>query len=170
MSTKKSPYEEGYEKGQKWHHDAAKNPWRVGFDPTYPNPPHRSGDLGFNRGVTEGMKDDKTLPSDACLLATACLEAKALPNNCPQLSAMRAFRDEYVRNLPDGEQIISEYYTIAPQIIEGIEQSENPKEVYAVLYEKLNTTLELIQSEKMTLDEFLREGLKTLDDLKKRYL
>ncbi len=105
-----------------------------------------------------------------CLVATACVETKGLPHNYPELNALRAFRDGYVQKLQNGEQIISEYYSIAPRIIEGISKSETPKEVYATLYEKLDTTLKLVEAEQITFDELLKEGLKTINEVKKKYL
>lgn len=103
-----------------------------------------------------------------CLLATACVEAKGLPHDCPELRTMRFFRDNYVRNLPDGVQIIAEYYEIAPLIVAGIDRAENRSQAYENLYEELVSILELIRLGRN--GEGLRNCLGILNELKRRYL
>ncbi|MCL4537512.1 MAG: hypothetical protein M1610_07975 [Nitrospirae bacterium] len=103
-----------------------------------------------------------------CFLTTACIKTKGLPDNCQELNELRQFRDEYVRNLPNGTQLIHEYYNIAPQIIAGINSSEDPMKVYEGLYEKLVTNLELIRGGKK--GEALMNGLEIINELRKNYL
>ena len=56
-----------------------------------------------------------------CFITTACIEAKNLPDYCAELNILRKFRDEFIRTLPYGEQLIREYYEIAPLIVAAID-------------------------------------------------
>jgi hypothetical protein len=103
-----------------------------------------------------------------CLITTACVEAKGLPDNCLELNTMRAFRDSYIKSLPDGEEIIREYYQVAPQIVARINRTDNWQEVYLNLYEQLVLIVELICRGEN--DEALRNCLRIFNELKQRYL
>lgn len=56
----------------------------------------------------------------ACYLTSACTEARGLPDDCHELTTLRAFRATYVRSQPDGEADIQHYYAVAPQIVKAI--------------------------------------------------
>lgn len=55
-----------------------------------------------------------------CYLTSACTEARGLPDDCTELTTLRAFRDNYVRNQPNGENDIKHYYDAAPKIVQSI--------------------------------------------------
>jgi len=103
-----------------------------------------------------------------CFITTACVEARGLPDNCPELNTVRAFRDNYVRALPNGEEILCEYYEVAPQIVAGINGADNRQQVYLNLYEDLISAVELIRQGKD--NEVFRNYLRILSELKQRYL
>jgi len=103
-----------------------------------------------------------------CFITTACVEAKGLPDNCLELNTVRAFRDSYIRALPNGEEILREYYEVAPQIVAGINRSENRRQVYFDLYEQLALNVELIRSRKN--EEVFKNYLGIINELKQRYL
>lgn len=79
-----------------------------------------------------------------CFITTACIEARGLPYNCPELNTVREFRDSYIKGLPYSDDIIREYYEVALQIVAVINRSENRKDIYLNLYEQLLSTVELI--------------------------
>jgi hypothetical protein len=56
-----------------------------------------------------------------CFLTTACVTFAAMPDDCEMLTLMRKLRDGYVTNLPEGKQLIAEYYEISPKIVEAID-------------------------------------------------
>lgn len=104
-----------------------------------------------------------------CFITTASVEAKGLADDCYELNALRVFRDEYVRNLPNGDEIIREYYETAPRIIAGINQAKNSREISLSLYEHLVVkSIEFIHSGKK--DDAFKNYLKIANQLKKRYL
>jgi len=107
--------------------------------------------------------------SQPCLITTACIVAKALPDNSPELEALRAFRDEYVQKLPNGQQIISEYHTVSPRILVEIDRTENSGRTYQELYERLVArSLELIRMGKE--DEALKNYVEIVNELRHRFL
>lgn len=106
--------------------------------------------------------------TNPCFITTACIEAKGSPDNCPELTTVRAFRDSYIKGLPDSEEILREYYELAPQIVAGINRTDNPQQIYLNLYEELVSTVELIRQGKD--DEVFRNYLRMLNELKQRYL
>lgn len=86
----------------------------------------------YCKGYT-GYKDcpvyNESNSSRDCYLTTACCEFRGLPDDCDELTTLRAFRDNYMKNLENGEEDIKEYYTLAPQICSCIdEQSEEVRE------------------------------------------
>lgn len=75
--------------------------------------------------------------SSGCFLTSACVEAKGLPDDCKELTVLRAFRDGYMKSLPQGQADICEYYHIAPPIVAKIHELPNAKEIFGQLYEGL---------------------------------
>lgn len=55
-----------------------------------------------------------------CYVATACLEARGLPDDCYELELLRLFRSEYVARLPDGEEVLADYREKAPRVVSAI--------------------------------------------------
>lgn len=79
----------------------------------------------------------KSGPVSGCFLSSACVEARGLPDDCHELTALRNFRDGYLRALPDGAVEISGYYRIAPRIVSAIEKRGNSQSIFNEIYEKL---------------------------------
>lgn len=75
--------------------------------------------------------------SSGCFLTSACVEARGLADDCEELTILRAFRDGYMRNLPNGQKDICEYYHVAPAIVEKIHALPNAKEIFDGLYNDL---------------------------------
>lgn len=72
-----------------------------------------------------------------CFLTSACVEAMGLPDDCKELSTLRAFRDTYLKNIPDGETYIAEYYRLAPRIVQCIRADANARERFGEIYVEL---------------------------------
>jgi hypothetical protein len=72
-----------------------------------------------------------------CFLTTACIEAKGLPDDCHELTVLRAFRDTHVASLPDGVPLIAEYYRIAPAIVAAMQARRDAAALFRELYESL---------------------------------
>jgi hypothetical protein len=105
----------------------------------------------------------------ACFMTTACIEAKELQDNCTELSILRTFRDDYVLKLPNGEKLISEYYSIGPKIIENIKLLQNSKEIFLNLYNTLVLkSIQLIRQGKH--EEALQNYINTVKELKLTFM
>lgn len=82
-------------------------------------------------------KGNDTPSSSSCFLTSACIEAKGLADDCEELTALRRFRDEWLRKQSGGAEEIEEYYRIAPEILSAIHQREDCGRILDELYEKL---------------------------------
>ena len=107
--------------------------------------------------------------SSDCFLTTACVVAKNLPDDCYELKTLRAFRDSYIKGLANGEEIIKEYYDIAPKIIDAIEKEPNADCIFKKLFEELvQPCVHYIEQRQNEKAHALYE--KTVLKLKEKYL
>ncbi|MCM1024583.1 MAG: zinc-ribbon domain containing protein [Prevotella sp.] len=58
-----------------------------------------------------------------CFITTAVCEYMGKNDDCPELAALRAFRDNWLKYQPGGRELIEEYYTIAPLIVSRLKAS-----------------------------------------------
>lgn len=104
---------------------------------------------GETRHKTDGTSTEHSESSTGgCFLTTACVEQFGLGDDCRQLTVLRKFRDEYVRKLPEGEKLISEYYSVAPRIVEGLKQSPDCERRLTVIFYDINRVVSLIEAKK----------------------
>ena len=75
--------------------------------------------------------------SDPCYLTCACTYARGLPDDCAELTALRAFRDGYLRSAPGGEADVAEYYASAPSIVEAVNERSDASAIWNTVYEAL---------------------------------
>lgn len=75
--------------------------------------------------------------SGGCYLTTACVEAKGLPDDCAELQTLRAFRDSYLSNLPNGKEEIDRYYRMAPGIVNAINMRDDHQGIWNLVYSGL---------------------------------
>jgi hypothetical protein len=88
-------------------------------------------------------------PSKFCYLTTACTAAKGLPDDCEELTLLRHFRDSYLLNKPNGEQLVELYYRYSPEIVEKIEQDPQKDVIYEGIYRILRDCVDAIKREEM---------------------
>jgi hypothetical protein len=74
------------------------------------------------------------LTAPDCFLTTACVTTLGKPDNCPELTTLRTFRDNILVNMHEGKEMITEYYTIAPPIVKNINAQPEHKEIYLGIY------------------------------------
>ena len=67
--------------------------------------------------ITKGKKYGKRSGDNNCFITTACVQHYNLSDNCYQLSTLRNFRDNYLQRSTDGNKLIKEYYSVAPQLV-----------------------------------------------------
>lgn len=88
--------------------------------------------------------------SSGCYLTTACVTHRGLDDNCYELTMLRRFRDDYICNLPNGRQLVEEYYKHAPEIVDKINLSDNKNDIYDVIYSKIIECIEYINNNQNT--------------------
>jgi hypothetical protein len=80
--------------------------------------------------------EEEFYPED-CFLTTACVTTLGKPDNCFELTTLRNFRDNILMNMNTGQEMIEEYYTIAPAIVKNINTLPERKEVYHSIYNEM---------------------------------
>jgi hypothetical protein len=63
-------------------------------------------------------------PQQGCFFTTACCEVLRLGDDCFELETLRRYRDEVLAKMPEGSAAIAAYYTIAPAVLERLEQKD----------------------------------------------
>lgn len=85
--------------------------------------------------------------SGGCYVTTAVCNSLNKPDDCYELNSFRRFRDQWLKFQPDGEKLISDYYEIAPAIVDKINTSGNAQEIYASIWKTyLERCLHLIET------------------------
>lgn len=74
---------------------------------------------------------------DGCYLTTACAEARGLSDDCEELTILRRYRDDYLKNRPGGAEEIRQYYAVAPQIVCRVKAQENAGEIWDRIYKEM---------------------------------
>jgi len=88
----------------------------------------------------------KSAQEKCCYITTACIEAQGLPDDCEELTVLRAFRDSYLKQKSNGESLIALYYEHSPKILEHIHRSEDEEEILRRLYHIIKKCVEAIKN------------------------
>lgn len=71
-----------------------------------------------------------------CFITTAACSSLGKSDDCYELTAFRRFRDSWLLHQSDGGAIISEYYDVAPIIVEKIDSNRDAKRIYSDIWSK----------------------------------
>lgn len=71
-----------------------------------------------------------------CFITTAVCQTFGKPDDCYELTMFRNFRDTWLIKQPDGKALISEYYAIAPTIVERINRCNDAAQIYKSIWRK----------------------------------
>ncbi len=71
-----------------------------------------------------------------CYITTAACQVRGMDDDCTELNILRNYRDTYMMNKPGGEELIREYYDIAPSIIKHIDMRPDAKQVYDEIWDE----------------------------------
>ncbi len=86
--------------------------------------------------------------SSGCFITTAVCQTFGKPDDCYELTMFRRFRDMWLSKQPGGKSLISEYYAVAPAIVENIDGSADAEHVYQKIWELyLNPCLHYLENE-----------------------
>lgn len=92
--------------------------------------PKQSFKLTTYEEIVQGFTSRKL-----CFITTAVCKHLQKPDDCPELTAFRAFRDGYLSACPDGSALIARYYEIAPGIVLAIDLLDEPEQAYPAIWE-----------------------------------
>ena len=85
----------------------------------------------------------------SCYITTAVCRSMNKPDDCYELTTLREYRDGYLMHSEGGQQIVEEYYDIAPTIVKRIGRKEDADEIYRGIWEKyLNPCIRLIEEDR----------------------
>ena len=70
-----------------------------------------------------------------CYITTATCIALGKEDNCPEIMQLKNYRDTWLIHAPDGKELISSYYELAPKIVTAINQRDQAKEIYRRVYQ-----------------------------------
>ena len=105
-----------------------------------------------------------------CIVTSATMQIHhGKDDNCDELQTFRKYRDTYLVNQPDGNDLLKEYYEIAPLIVNSINAKHDHKEIYAKFWnEVLEPCLEMMKNGKN--EEVKAFYMKSVNELKKAHL
>lgn len=128
------------------------------------------GDYTVHEGTGwRGKEPEKDSGSSSswCFITTACARARGLPDDCEQLATLRRFRDEYVSLLPNGRQLIQEYYRFAPAIVRNIERQPDSDHIFEDIFLQIEQAVQEIKTGRPS-DAIATYG-RHFKDLKQRF-
>lgn len=70
-----------------------------------------------------------------CFVTTAVCNGLHKAPECEEIRLMKQYRDEYLLAQPGGEQLVKEYYNIAPTIVKRIARAQEPEAEYQYLWD-----------------------------------
>lgn len=91
---------------------------------------------GHPYGIKELEKINRGNTSGSCFITTAVCHSLGFSDDCYELESFRWFRDNWLINQSNGEEIIKEYYQIAPKIIKQIDLCSDCSNIYKEIWNK----------------------------------
>ena len=88
-----------------------------------------------NREYTGTSNSSESSSSRRCFVTTAVMQSLGKADDCEELEMMRRFRDEYLIRNQEGESLVTEYYRIAPEIIQRINTRADANQIYHTIWE-----------------------------------
>ena len=70
-----------------------------------------------------------------CYITTAVCKTFGKPDDCYELTLLRNYRDQYLMQQENGEEIVYEYYDLAPTIVKHIDQRKDSGEIYRSIWD-----------------------------------
>lgn len=123
----------------------------------------------FYVGTYDAISDGFRRRFKLCFITTAVCEELGKPDDCEELTAFRAFRDGYLRQCPDGEALVEEYYDIAPGIVTCIDHCGDRTQRYMEIRDRyLQPCYEDLQAGRM--EACKKRYIQMVRDLEKQYL
>lgn len=103
---------------------------------------------------------DSSFRRKLCYITTAVCNCLEKDDDCYELTLLRNYRDQYLSNQPGGKDLIEQYYSVAPQIVFGINQMRDAKNIYRDIYrEYLSPCISLIENQEYEICKQMYSGM-----------
>ena len=79
-----------------------------------------------------------------CYITTACTQFRGLTDDCEELTVLRQFRDSYILDKPNGEELVKLYYAHSPDIVEAIRSHPDEAQILKCLYHIIRRCVDAI--------------------------
>jgi hypothetical protein len=113
--------------------------------------------------------EDYKKASGSCFITSSVCFAMGMDDDCEELTIIRRFRDNWLKEQEYGAADIEEYYSCAPKICASINQNENARDIYKEIYEVyILPCVELLKKQKSSSCYDLYK--KMVNTLKARFL
>ncbi|EFM11069.1 stress protein [Paenibacillus curdlanolyticus YK9] len=120
-------------------------------------------------GIKELDKLNSGSTSSSCFITTAVCRSLGRADDGYELTAFRAFRDNWLSEQADGERLIQEYYSVAPIIVNHIDAEADRETIYSRIWnDYLEACLRAIENGSYQRCKDIYCGM--VNDLKLRYL
>lgn len=91
--------------------------------------------LSLISGFTKNGVLDDWFGVEDCYITTATMEATGnSDDNSYELTTMRKFRDSFMKATPAGQELIDNYYQVAPKVVAKLNARSDAKHVYMGIY------------------------------------
>lgn len=95
----------------------------------------------------EWNMESSVAAAEGCFLTEAATASTGAGDDGPELQTMRQFRDQVMLTNPNGQQLVEEYYQIAPLVVQAINARPDAEQVYQSIYDQfIVPSVEAIQS------------------------
>lgn len=89
----------------------------------------------FKQAYIQCYNEDNGI-KEGCFITTAVCNNLGKSDDCFELMTFRNFRDTWLISQPDGQNLIDEYYNIAPRIVDNINRLSNATQIYQSIWQK----------------------------------
>ena len=95
-------------------------------------------DNGWNnyRGIWNNSYETPNNDS-GCFITSAAVSHMGLKDDCEELTILRKYRDELIKEDPKFKKIVLEYYQVAPKIVAKINEDKDKDQILGSIYHKL---------------------------------
>lgn len=107
--------------------------------------------------------------SSSCFITTAVCNSFGKPDDCYELTSFRNYRDNWLIKQTFGEQLIKEYYSVAPAIVKTIDSRDDSALIYKKIWDQyLKECLNHIEKEQF--EECKELYIKMVRDMETQYM
>lgn len=103
-----------------------------------------------------------------CYITTAVCDNLGKPDDCYELNLLRDYRDSYLQQTEEGEQMVKKYYDVAPTIVKHIDRNSEKAKIYKEIWKDyLSPCIRLIEENENEKCRVLYQDM--VDTLAKKY-